>query len=111
MLSTIEAVTTAFAANSSAPTASSANIEFTTFVAPIATTPAFVIVTSPDNAAAVNPVPSPISICVSVTAFAETTPELLASLTNTVFAAWFAIFAKVTLAFTIESVTTALDAN
>ena len=75
-----------------------ANIEFSTEVAAIVTAPAFVIVTSPDNEAAVNPFPSPINICVSATAFAETTPELLASLTNTVFAAWLATFAKVTCA-------------
>ena len=66
--------------------------------AAIVTAPAFVIVTSPDNAAAVKPVPSPMSNCVSPTAFAETTPELLASLTSTEFAPWFAIFANVTCA-------------
>ena len=60
--STIDAVTTAFAASSSAPTASSANIEFSTACEAIVTAPAFVIVTSPDSAAAVKPVPSPINI-------------------------------------------------
>ena len=63
------------------------NMEPSTEVAAIVTTPAFVIVTSPDKAAAVNQVPSPINICMVVSALAETTPELLASLTKTVFAA------------------------
>ena len=73
----------------------------------IATTPALVIVASPDKAAAVNPVPSPIRICVLVTAFAERTPELFASLTITVLAAALAIFASVTLASVILAVTIA----
>ena len=73
-----------------------ANIAFSTAPFAIVTAPAFVIVTSPDNAAAVKPVPSPINICVSVTAFADKTPELFASLTITVFAAASASSANAT---------------
>ena len=68
------------------------------------------MVVSPDSAAAVNPVPSPIKISVVATAFADTTPELLASLTKTVFAAASAIFASVTFASKISEVVTALAA-
>ena len=51
------------------------------------TAPAFVMVASPDNAAAVKPFPSPIRTCVSATALSEGTPLELASLTFTVLAA------------------------
>jgi len=44
------------------------------------------MVTSPLSAAEVKPVPSPISIWVSATAFADIEPKELASLTNTVLA-------------------------
>ena len=51
------------------------------------TAPAFVMVASPDRAAAVNPVPSPITIWVVATAKSEGTPDELAFLTLTVLAA------------------------
>ena len=88
---TIDAVTTASDANWSAPTASSAIIACSTASFAIVTAPVFAIVTSPLSAAAVNPVPSPINICWSVTAFADNVPLEFASLTITVFAAWSAI--------------------
>ena len=86
-----------------------ANIPFVTEVFAIVTAPALVIVTSPDKAAAVKPVPSPINICVFVTAFADKTPELFASLTITVLAAALAIFANVTFASVIFAVVIASD--
>ena len=52
------------------------------------------MVASPDKAAAVNPVPSPISICVLVRATSDNTPELLAFLAKILFAATFCMCAK-----------------
>ena len=53
------------------------------------TTPALVMVTSPDKAAAVKPVPSPIKICVVANATSDNTPELFAFLPNIELAATF----------------------
>ena len=68
----------------------------------ISTTPALVIVASPLRAAAVKPVPSPISICVSATALADMSPSELASRTITVLAATCCIFANVTPVVVLE---------
>ena len=74
------------------------------------TAPAFVMVASPDNAAAVNPVPSPIRISVVAKATSEGTPEESAFLTLTVLAAISANLALVTPPSVTLTVTVVLDA-
>ena len=59
---------------------------------------------APDRAAAVKPVPFPMSTCVLVTAFGESTPELFASRTITVLADALATFARDTAASAICAV-------